>query len=729
MRYSSFIIFLAWCTAFTTSAAGLSSTGYFTPECLKMFPENEFRADIESALKRAEKNEPAIEALCAQLQKDGSPRFNAVKKRAKILNALRQYASTRFASGSSEMLLCSWATHKEMQMLLDYFESEAKLQTELHTLPAPQIFSAASFGAKGNGKGNDGPAIRKAIDAAAALGKPAKVFLPAGTYRIEPDPNLPEIKGWINRLSNRSTSWNIAVLQLAHLRLVNPNHITLEGEPGTKLLFTNPALCGIRILGGYHTTLRNLTIDYETLPFTQGEIISATSDRSTIEVKIDPGFPFPDSPDFLNAPSRRITPIDPASRNYLWGTYPIGKVEALDERRFRIQIKTFRVEEERINLNPGNLVVITGRYDAAKANAVNSMLSKFDVYENIVIHSSPSWAFMEFSEAPILTGCRVETPQKSSRATSTNGDGLMAFAAHVGPYLENCHFSSTEDDGVNLQAATTVITAVCDNGRYMEPRGEMREPGVLVIDGNNGKIKAVARIIENHGKPEFSPPLPNTVISSADLKQKILSMNEQLQQKTMYQKEKVVKPDVIISLDRTAGGTSIVNCSFQNIRGLGIQLSAPSVWVENSVFDTLTSAGISVTALTPWGMYYSTHNSAIYNCTFRNAAKGILLQYIRPYSDSPALTPRSLTGILIENNTFEQIRWEAIHLENCSDILLRGNRISLPPGKKHQAIYLNNCRDIIAEGNTLNPSTNRPLYLFANPEDENNFRENLKEKP
>src|SRR5437879_4989678 len=50
------------------------------------------------------------------------------------------------------------------------------------TVPFESAFNVKAFGAKGDGKALDSPAINRAIDAAAASGG-GTVFFPAGTYR------------------------------------------------------------------------------------------------------------------------------------------------------------------------------------------------------------------------------------------------------------------------------------------------------------------------------------------------------------------------------------------------------------------------------------------------------------------------------------------------------------------------------------------------------------------
>lgn len=728
MRFNSLLAVLALgvCAA---EKPLFAPTGYFTPECLTSFPREEFRGDVETALDRARKSAPDRAALCAGLKAAGSPRFSAVKKRMEILDSLVRYMSDRLAAGTSESLLFAWSAHDELNRLTVYFQAEQKLFQERKSASAWKTFSVRDFGAKGDGRTDDGPAVRRAVDAAidAAIASAsfARVVFPSGTYRIVPETVYPANVSWKNRQSGKRSSWEAETLKKAHLRLLSPEHLTLEGEGnGAKLLFTDPALCGIRILGGYDTVLRNLTLDYENLPFTQGRILAVNPQKTLAEVEIDDGFPLPTAPNLLHAPSRRITPVSPETKTYLPGTFPLGKVEPLGGRRFRFAVGAFHPDASRADLKPGNPAVITGRYDSKKANAVNSVCSKFDFFENVVIHSSPSWTYLLISEAPILLGCRVEAPEGSSRLASTNGDGLMFSSnGRVGPYLENCTFSSMEDDGINLAASSTALNSVSADGLRCFPEWTMNDtPGVMILDGCTGKVKAVRKVSVKNGKPEFVPALPAGIATRESLRQQALTEDQKREKRTMYRKEPVVRPDVIVTLGGTFGGSAVVNCTYRNIRGLGVQLTAPSVLVENCTFDTLTGPGVSLTALSSWGLYHSTHNSVVRNCRFRNTGgPAVYVRYIPPYSNG-TMEPRSLNGIRIENNDLESSRNPALSLWNCSDVRVSGNRIrALDPNRS--AVLLNNFCDTVLENNTfLVPSGSAPVR-FADPSERGKLKD------
>lgn len=724
MRFKRFLpamIPLALCAA---ELPPFPPTGYFTPECLASFPQPEFRRETEAALDAAQAGKAERLRLLAALKAAGSSRCTAVAKRMEILDSLIAYVADRLDAGTAESLLFAWSAHEELEMLAGYFTEEAKLLQEMKNASAPRSYSVRDFGARGDGRTDDGPAIRRALEAAAAAKSPVRLLFPAGTYRIVPERDWPERCSWKNRLSGGVSSWNAEVLKKAHLRLLSPENLTLEGEAErTRLLFTNPALCGIRILGGYHTTLRNLTLDYETPPFTQGRIVAANAERTRLEVEIDEGFPSPLAPNLLEAPSRRLTPLSPETRTYLPGTFPLGKVEPLGGRKFRVELGSFHAGTARTSLAPGNPVVITGRYDSRCANAISSILSKFDHFDAITVHSSPSWTWHLLSYAPILQNCRVEPEPGTARLISTNGDGLM-FAAigKVGPYLEHCTFSSMEDDGINLAASTVALTAVTPDGlRTLPERTMSNTSGVLILDGNTGKVKAVRRIVRRNGRTEYATPLPPGIATRETLRQPTLTEDQKREQKTMYLQKKVLRPDRVQPLGGCFSGSAIVNCTYRNVRGLGVQLTAPGVRVEDSTFDTITGPGVSITALCPWELYFSARNSVVRNCRFRNTGgSAIYVRCIPPYAEGN-MEASSIHHLRLEGNEMETSGKPALTLWNCADVRVVGNRIrrSAPPGP---AVSLNRIADIRFEDNTfLLPEGSSP-FAFIDPAEENKLK-------
>ena len=302
------------------------------------------------------------------------------------------------------------------------------------------------------------------------------------------------------------------------------------------------------------------------------------------------------------------------------------------------------------------------------------------------------------SIAPTLRNCAVKPPVGSTRLVSSNADGIMVAwgVTIVGPYVDNCQFVSLEDDGINVHAGSVTIDDILDDGLRVQPEWLLEPNSELYItDSMTGQVKAVAKTMERDGKQEFHPPLPASIITRKHLKSKATqSVEAHLRP---FQIERTEKPDQATISRGQYGGTILANSIWTNIRGHGVQLTSPSVWVENCTFDTLTGNGISVTSLMSWGLYYSTRNSVIRNCKIRNTGgQGIIVKCIPPY-EKGSIHVRSINSVLIENNIIGPCRGTPIRLDNCFDIQVTGNRfigdnasINPPEGNIGRIIWKDN---------------------------------------
>ncbi|MBQ9776722.1 MAG: hypothetical protein IJW17_11885, partial [Lentisphaeria bacterium] len=140
-----------------------------------------------------------------------------------------------------------------MKILLDYFGFEERFYAEKKAMPAPTVFSVKDFGAKGDGKTDDGPAFRKAIAAASAMGgKPAVIKIPAGRYFIKPD-NKPLPQKLKVRLQENVYAERYETLPgtyaRTHLMILHTKNLTIQGEKGSVLVFADPMMNGLRIAG------------------------------------------------------------------------------------------------------------------------------------------------------------------------------------------------------------------------------------------------------------------------------------------------------------------------------------------------------------------------------------------------------------------------------------------------------------------------------------------------
>lgn len=133
----------------------------------------------------------------------------------------------------------------------------------------------ADFGARGDGKHDDGPALIAAFKAAKDDGVESRVVLEKKIYRLGDDP----------------TAWHC-------LSLNDHENLIIEGNGAT--LICGDASLAFHIKGGRDITLRGMTFDTDRPSFSQGEVI-AVDNSGTLDVKISDGYPEPPDEAFLQA--------------------------------------------------------------------------------------------------------------------------------------------------------------------------------------------------------------------------------------------------------------------------------------------------------------------------------------------------------------------------------------------------------------------------------------------
>jgi hypothetical protein len=80
--------------------------------------------------------------------------------------------------------------------------------------------------------------------------------------------------------------------ELAHLLVEGVSNIILQGEAGAELIGTT-TLAVLRLESCRNVHLRQITLDYDTHPYTQGRIVAVAPDRTFVEWQADESFPAP----------------------------------------------------------------------------------------------------------------------------------------------------------------------------------------------------------------------------------------------------------------------------------------------------------------------------------------------------------------------------------------------------------------------------------------------------
>ena len=143
------------------------------------------------------------------------------------------------------------------------------------TTVSAREFRVSDFGAKGNDRADDGPAIQKAFDAAKKAGGKTTVILEKKRYLLGDNPK----------------AWHYFVME-------NFSDLTIEGNGAT--LVCSDGNLAFHFNGGKNITVRGLTLDVTAPRVTQGEVI-AVDPAGTLDVKLMEGYSAPPVEAFLKA--------------------------------------------------------------------------------------------------------------------------------------------------------------------------------------------------------------------------------------------------------------------------------------------------------------------------------------------------------------------------------------------------------------------------------------------
>jgi len=296
-------------------------------------------------------------------------------------------------------------------------------------VPAVALWLLGVAASLAYGEADDG--IQAQVDRAVAAGQ-HEVTIRPGTYPTRPPkPGAPHV-----RLYGRS---DLAI----HAEGVE----LLCGRLGTALWIENCK--NLRISG--------LTIDYDPLPMTQGEIVGLAPDHSWTDVKIHDGYSAPN----LRPPGQaaHMWVSDRQTRMIKAGVYNRGyqSLEARGDGVWRL-VHGHAIPD---TAAVGDTIRLVQNWESA--HAVLMHLCEGVVLSDVTVHAAPGFGIVErrgsgnqFQRVRIVPG----PPPKGAtepRLFSSWADGLNCAAERVGPRIEDCRFEGTGDDAIAVYYESNLV--------------------------------------------------------------------------------------------------------------------------------------------------------------------------------------------------------------------------------------------------------------------------------
>jgi parallel beta-helix repeat protein len=385
-------------------------------------------------------------------------------------------------------------------------------------------------------------AIAKSAADAGKAGKPAPIVFNLeknATYRIKQPLQLKQLSGF--------------ELNGNEARLVN-----------TTLAST------LLISGANHVTVRDLTIDYDPLPFTQGTITGFDHAALQIMVKVDPGYP--DDAKFLatvndgffKVMDRRTRALKPGARDFL----SPSRIERVGDKLIKVHLQwgandTF---PSQLPIAAGDVVTICN--GSAHAIVVDNSLAT--TFYGLKLLASPGMGILENGGAGgmVLQNVSIVPGPRPAGATtdrliSTNFDGSHFITVERGPTIQDCTYANTSDDAVNVHGFYYYVVQKTAPRKYiLTPKWDI---GLMAGDSietcESGTFRSLGRTkivqLTKRKAPELKVKIAQIWKNKSPTTQPDLVYDIELQQDLPL---KVA--DAVTSLTRIGSGTAIRRCSF-----------------------------------------------------------------------------------------------------------------------------------------------------------------------
>jgi hypothetical protein len=463
-----------------------------------------------------------------------------------------------------------------------------------------------------------------------------------------------------------------------HINLNGVKNFTLEGN-GSSFYFENFATA-IQVYKSKNVKIRNLVLDWDPLPFTQGTVLSVDYAKNTFVFRADPGY------DTLPKKGQiRGALFDPKTREFKPGQhgFSLWVPKKLADGTYSVGVRGFYgYKADKCGFAKGDLIAIWQR----KGRAIKTEVSSAVEYENITLYSAPFIGFVENvgGGGHIYKKCRIVKRPGTDRLLGGNADGFNSSNVLRGPHIEDCEIENIGDDFINV------------HGVYFRVF-EQKSPTELVVQpfGTNGVDKPVLSFLENKtwnsrgsrsvlSRKAFTYTVPESNKGALERKWAAGS-NYKAGQKIRAYEITLDRPldltaATIFSTNTATSNHAVIrNCRFSGSLARGIRFQSEHAIIEGNMVKTCLGPGLTTTGQPGfWGESVTSKNLVVRKNSFIDCAIG-------GSSRQVGTVEITAPGTLAQ-------------CEAASKIEFTGNLISRPGA---MGLRLNNCREITVTGNTF----------------------------
>lgn len=494
------------------------------------------------------------------------------------------------------------------------------------------VVSVVDFGADPTGKRDSMGAVRMAIQHLKTDG--AVLDFPKGAYRFAPDGKTAMTFQSLNRL------------------LIRGNGSLFIFDEDTRP-FVADSCNGI--------TLEDFSIDWATLPFSQGTIVE--TGLKTFVIELDPGFEMTQK-----RPINAIGSYDRATRwpmaNGMDSYKSVADTEILSPRRLRVNLKNATT------IATGTTLVL--RHNVYGVTGFSFNRSSKIVLSNISIYSMPGMGLLGAKCTDIqLHRYRTIIKPGSNRLLSTCADSVHISGCDGKIDITECSFQGMGDDAINICSSYYVINKMLGpRSVSIQHRAKtglslwvlpQASESVEICDRKTQKVLCIAKVV-SVSLLSGSEPCAQLVLDR-DLPDTVVIGN-------------------IVGSDQSNTHTTIRNCSFIGNRARGV-LIHKNAEITGNTFAGCSLAAILLAADTTWMEGPTVRDVTITKNNFSNC------YYAHPHDRrgtitidtahdrNEQLTPPEIVyqNVTVAENTFLLSPGAAIYCAGLNNLTIKGNEL------------------------------------------------------
>ncbi len=497
------------------------------------------------------------------------------------------------------------------------------------------------------------------------------------------------------------------------------NGIVIDGNHA-KIVMKKNRPCLI-IIKSHDLTVRNLSIDYDPLPYTQGIVTKV--DGKIIECTIDEGY----------SPAQGI--------RYSWNCHaftPDGlfwkknqkdiyaEPIPLDQNHMQL-----RAMSENPNLKIGDRLAIA-KYISDTA-CIEMRETEHLTFENLTIYASPGCVFRGYHcdgddilKNIVITRGPLPTEATQPRLLSSNHDAVHYGYCRKGAQILNCEFSWMGDDSLNFHGKTSHLAEVTGphtfnwiiggKGKDSDYLKRFRKGDrIRILDGKNFRILGEYSFVSYRWIDKTYPmELRDTCFPHLKGRPEDIQSTFEI---TVAEDLKDIKtPCRWDAPDMNCRGFRVEDSYFHDHRAYGLRIMASDGVVENCRFERIKGPAIAVGAqYSGWGEAGWSNNVAIRNnsvkeCGYSSYAQGAISVFVQlsNYND----IAQGNSHITIQDNVIENCAGAGIFVMAADGVTISNNRVSdtalsasIPENpygfKGFSPIWILHSKNVIQTNNTI----------------------------